>query len=75
MKYLFSLLLIVLLSACGSPAGRALKKIGYCVGQCCANLPFSKQSAPASFRSYEPVVSEKTPVPIFEPQMQLIHTW
>ncbi|NCI49586.1 hypothetical protein GWC95_06615 [Sediminibacterium roseum] len=75
MKYLFSFLVIVLLAGCSSPAGRAVKKIGYTVKQCCVNLPFSRQHAPASFRTYLPAASENTPVAVFEPQMQLIHTW
>jgi hypothetical protein len=75
MKYLFSLLVIVLLSGCGSPAGLAVKKIGYTVKQCCVNLPFSKESAASSLQNsrHEPATS--LAVAIFEPEMQLIHTW
>jgi hypothetical protein len=75
MKYLFSFLVIVLLSACGSPAGRALKKIGNTINECCANLPFSKESSPLRLRSSESEPAGNIAVAVFEPQMQLIHTW
>jgi hypothetical protein len=75
MKYLFSLLVIVLLSGCGSPAGRTLKKIGTAVNQCCANLPFAKESPLTGLRSSEPEPAGRIAVAVFEPQMQLIHTW
>jgi uncharacterized protein YceK len=75
MKYLFSFLVIVLLSGCGSPAGRVVKKIGYTVKQCCASLSFPKENAPVSLGSTEHPVAGSVAVAIFEPEMQLIHTW
>ena len=75
MKYLFSLLLIVLLAACSSPAGRTVQKLGSAVKNCCISLSFPKDGAPVSLRSGE-VTGGRIAGSVFEPEIQLLHaTW